>query len=149
MRSLILIAVTSSTLLGCAGDPFHRSAYPSGWSQATTLAAQKRCGVVRWDKGILAQPNLDLLVTHGYLTPEQASRAAQQDVRPGDPECLAWAAFGLQQTKVTMQTDGHGKLFTLTIDYRCVRSDVACPGRRVDVVDGVVTSVSPLAADGP
>jgi hypothetical protein len=113
---------------------------------ATTLASQTRCGVVRWDKGIFAPGNLDLLTSRGDLTQEQAQRAARQDVRPGDPECLAWAAFGLQQSQITTQIDARHRLLALQIDYRCGRSDVRCPGRRVSVVDGTVTTVTPLAA---
>jgi hypothetical protein len=108
------------------------------------MEVEARCGMVWLDKQHFIQHNLDLLVQEGYLTAQQAYRAREHDVRPGDPECLAYAAYGLRQSKVTEVHDAHKRLTSIAIDYRCELSPIPCPGVMVQIIDGRVTGLSAL-----
>lgn len=108
------------------------------------MKVEAQCGMVWLDKEHFIQHNLDFLVQEGYLTAQQAYRAREHDVRLGDPECLAYAAYGLWQSKVTEVHDAHKRLTSVAIDYRCELSPITCPSIRVQIIDGRVTALSAL-----
>lgn len=144
MRTGVIALLLLTMLPACGSGPSTRSAYSSSWSLATSLDAQRQCGVVRLSKGVFVSQNLQLLVERHYLTREQAERVVVQNVLVGDPECVAYAAFGVWQAKNTQRTDRKKRLIQLEVDFSCQNSDVPCPGTRVQVIDGVITSISPL-----
>ena len=143
MRYIPLILACVVLVAGCA-MPASRSAYPSGWSMDRSAQVQKQCGVV-WIGMVHSTPsNVPYLVSKGLLNQEQATRVDMQDVRPGDPECMVYAAYGLREGQATFQWDAKKRLVSIQFDYRCDVSPLACPGRRVLVSDGRVSAISRL-----
>ena len=136
------LALTVLSLSACASGP--GSAYKDGWTETSSEHAYTECSVVHLAKGQLVPQNLDALVGNGMLTPAQAARVRAGTVRVGDPECLAYAAYGLQRAKITLTRDPSGKLLSKTVAYVCGDSDAPCPGVNVEFVDGRVAETSPL-----
>lgn len=132
------------SLAACDSVPTKRSAYPSGWNLDVSLEKHRQCGMVRFAKGTYIEHNLELLIDNGYLTQEQATRARNQDVRVGDPECVAYAAFGMSESLNTQSRDASKRLISVRMDFRCEMSPTTCPGQRIVVADGHVVSKTPI-----
>ena len=136
-------------MLGCIGaltacSTFRQSAYQSGWNGETNEAAYRECGIYRLHKGMQIQQNIDRLVALGKLTPEQALRASKAEVHPGDPECLAYAAYGLDRKEISVTKNLDSLVIGKQATYVCAESDVPCPGVKVEFSDGKVTAVNPI-----
>ena len=140
MIKKLLTLVLLSQLAACSSKP--SSAYDSGWTNDTNEAAYKACSVYRITKDLSNPSVLENLVSSRVLTNEQAQRAISGDVRVGDPECLAYAAYGLDRHKIGTQTNNKGQFITKTATYLCSQSNVPCPGLVVRFSDGKVTGTS-------
>lgn len=143
MRKIILAVAYVVILSGCV-RAMERSAYSSGWTQKQSLKTQEQCGLVWIDKDHYMPGNLQVLVTYGLLTPEQAARVPTKELRVGDPECMVHETFGINQSRVTSSRDAKQHLVSVRFAYRCESSPVGCPGVQVDVADGHVTAITPL-----
>ncbi|MCC2960537.1 hypothetical protein LK540_08835 [Massilia sp. IC2-278] len=141
MNKITFIAISIVALTACSS--LKQSAYQSGWNNDTNEAAYRECGMYRIAKGMPVQQNLDRLVALGKLSPEQASRASKADVRPGDPECLAFAAYGLNRKEIGITKNSDGLVISKQATYACADSDVPCPGIQVEFSDGKVTAINP------
>jgi hypothetical protein len=129
------------TLTACSTVP--ESAYESGWNNQVSEATYEECGKTTWNKEMYSSQNLARLVPLGYLTKEQATRASRQDVRIGDPECLVFAAYGLNRGKsFNFTTDTNKNLVEREFSYTCDTSDAKCPGITFKVKNGVVAEIS-------
>ena len=140
MKYLTLIACMVA-VTGCT-PVSKRSVYSSGWSDDRSGAMFRMCAPYHLQKNMPIEPNLELLVAHGLLTPDQAQRARNADVQVGDPECLAYAAYGLSTGPVTFlrRTNKDGVIYK-DITYWCSNSQAPCPGVIVTVADGKVTNI--------
>lgn len=136
MLKFIIALGSIAALTACS--TLRQSAFPSGWNDETNEAAYIECGAYKINKGYQA------LVDNGKLTPEQALRASKGDVRTGDSECLAYAAYGLDRKTIGVTTSLEGLVIGKQATYICTNSDVPCPGVRVEFSDGRVTSVIPI-----
>ncbi|AZZ75289.1 hypothetical protein CCX46_09045 [Pseudomonas sp. RU47] len=140
MLKKMLVLLVVSQLAACSNQP--SSAYESGWTNDTNEDAYAACGSFRIKKGFQDPTVMEHLVASRQLSSEQASRAIQRDVRTGDPECLAYAAFGLDRHKISFYKNKAGELTAKSVTYQCSQSDVPCPGLKVVFTDGKVTSTS-------
>jgi len=143
MRHIILAIAYVSVLSGCVST-VEKSAYTSGWTQKHSLKTQEQCGLVWIDKDHYMPGNLQVLVTYGLLTSEQAARVPTKELRVGDPECMVHATFGITQSRVVSSRDAKQHLISVRFTYRCENSPVGCPGVEVDVADNHVASITPL-----
>ncbi|MBS7413374.1 hypothetical protein [Pseudomonas syringae] len=125
---------------GCSSNP---SAFQSGWTNDTNENAYKECGSFRY-AGHEYGNTLDKLVAAKKLTAAQANRAIARDVRVGDSECLAYAAYGLDRKTIKFEHNSKKQLVVKSVTYECKTNPVSCPGIRVTFVDGTVQSISPL-----
>lgn len=130
------LALTACTAI--EGSP--KNTIKMGDSIQTPYAA---CGIYRQSKGVANPSVMDNLIAHNVLTPAQATRAMNADVHIGDSECLAYAAYGLQRSKITITKDVKGKVQSEQITYSCTNSDVPCPGLTVQFSNGKVTDITP------
>lgn len=109
---------------------------------------QKQCGI--WLGPGIAEAEtaarVSSLVASGVLTQNQGSRVLAREVQVGDPECMAYAAYGASMAKETFINDAHRNLVTLEWNYTCQYSPVSCPGLVVVVTDGKVSAIHPLQA---
>lgn len=142
MKKIVLVLSCISALTACS--TLKQSAYQSGWNSQTNEAAYSECGIYRLSKGMPIQHNLDRLIALGMLSPEQALRASKVEVRPGDPECLAYAAYGLKRKTIGVTRNLDGLVIGKQATYVCADSDVPCPGVKVEFSDGRVTAVTPI-----
>lgn len=138
----VLVLVFLSQIAACASKP--SSAYESGWTTNTNEDAYTNCAVFRLNKQIKDPAVLQHLVASGSLSKSQAQRALIQDVRVGDPECLAYAAYGLDRHKIAFYSNKKGQVTAKAVTYRCDQSEVVCPGLRVQFADGKVSGITPL-----
>jgi len=138
---LSLCALTLMT--ACSVTP--ESAYESGWNLKKSEGTYKECAMTWLKKDMFMAQNMDRLITLGYLTKEQAIRAAKSEVRVGDPECLAFAAFGLTRgSKLSFVNDSNKNLLERELNYSCKESNATCPGVSITIENGVVSSVYSL-----
>lgn len=86
------------------------------------------------------------LVSSGVLTKDQGSRVIANEIQVGDPECMAYAAYGASMAKESFVMDPHKNLVALQWDYTCQHSPVSCPGLVVVIADGKVSAIHPLQA---
>ncbi|WP_124301739.1 hypothetical protein [Pseudomonas chlororaphis] len=140
MIKKLLALLLLSQLMACSNQP--SSAYESGWTNSTNENAYATCGVYRVKKGMQDPSVMQRLVTSRALSIEQAQRAIRANVQAGDPECLAYAAYGLDRYKIIIQKNSKGEDIGKTAIYRCTQSDVPCPGVAVGFSDGKVTSTT-------
>lgn len=107
---------------------------------------QRQCGIWLGPNFAEAETRARVagLVSSGALTQDQGSRAIAREVQVGDPECMAYAAYGASLAKETLVMDAHKSLVTLRWDYTCQHSPVSCPGLVVVIADGKVSSIYPL-----
>ena len=145
MRRLVTFMACVTLLCGCVSQRT-RSHYPSGWNMMESSQIQKQCGI--WQDSTLTEletrEHVSDLVSSGVLTQDQGSRVLAHEVRVGDPECMAYAAYGASKAKETFINDVHKNLMILEWDYTCQHSPVSCPGLAVIIADGRVSSIHPL-----
>ena len=139
----IAVVVCLACLTACSTVQT-KGAFKSGWTSRKNEAAFKMCALYRPKKGGPSPQDMDGLIAFGMLTEEQANRASKALVLPGDPECLAYAAYGHRRKDVGEIFDAKGVLLERYATYDCDDNDVACPGIRVDFADGKVVNVSVL-----
>lgn len=140
LRKLLVLALISQ-LAACAS----KSAYDSGWTDETNEQAYGACGQYRVNKQFSNPGVLEGLIASGALSRSQAQRAIKQDVRIGDSECLAYAAYGLDRAVITTQKNTKGQVTQRLVTYQCSRSEVSCPSVRVHFADGVVSSIETIS----
>ena len=140
MIKKLLVLLVVSQLAACSNQP--SSAYESGWTSNTNEDAYAACGIYRIQKGFQDPAVLSQLVSSQRLTSEQAQRAAQRNVKVGDPECLAYAAYGLDRTKIVFHKNKAGEATAKSVTYLCSQSEVPCPGLTVTFSDGKVTNTA-------
>ncbi|MDR6957439.1 uncharacterized protein YwbE [Pseudomonas brassicacearum] len=139
----ILVLALLSQVAACVSKP--TSAYESGWTENTNEDAYNSCGRYRWDNKFKEPAVLQHLITSGALTSSQAQRAESQDVRVGDPECLAYAAYGLNRAKIGFQRNKEGQVTEKIATYLCFNSEKTCSGVRVHFADGKVSRITPVS----
>ncbi len=140
-KTLSLCVLT--LLSACSVTP--ESAYESGWNLKKSEGTYKECAMTWLNKDMFMAQNMDRLIALGYLTKEQAIRAAKSEVRVGDPECLAFAAFGLTRgSKLSFVNDINKNLLERKLNYSCEESNAKCPGVSITIKNGIVSSVSSL-----
>ncbi|WP_085683135.1 MULTISPECIES: hypothetical protein [unclassified Pseudomonas] len=139
IKKLLLLLVVSQ-MAACSNQP--SSAYESGWTGDTNEDAYAACGSFRVKKGFQDPSVMDRLVASHQLTSEQAARAIERSVQIGDPECLAYAAYGLDRHKISFYKNKAGELTAKSVTYLCSESDVPCPGLTVMFSDGKVTNAT-------
>lgn len=139
----ILILALLTQVAACVSKP--SSAYDSGWTENTNEDTYSSCGRYRWDNKFKEPAVLQNLVASGALTSSQAQRAEKQDVRIGDPECLAYAAYGLNRAKIGFQRNEKGQVTEKTATYLCFNSAPTCSGIRVHFADGKVSRISTVS----
>ncbi|SEN18547.1 hypothetical protein SAMN04487857_11193 [Pseudomonas sp. ok272] len=138
MIKKLLVLLTISQLVACTNQP--SSAYESGWTSNTNEDAYATCGSYRVTKGFQNPDVMNQLVSTHQLTNEQGQRVEQHRVQIGDPECLAYAAYGMDRYKTVIRKNNAGETTTKSVTYLCNKSDVPCPGLTVTFSDGKVTS---------
>jgi hypothetical protein len=109
-----------------------------------TNSAHQECGMYHLHKGMPIQQNLDRLITLGWLTTEQADRAASANVQIGDPECVAYAAYGLFISSYKVSTDLAKNEIARELTYRCENSEAPCPGVKVKLSYGKVVGLESI-----
>ena len=110
--------------------------------------AQKQCGIWLGPNFAETETRAQVanLVSSGVLTQAQGRRVIAHDVRVGDPECMAYAAYGASLAKESFAMDSHKNLVTVEWDFTCQHSPVSCPGLVVVIADGKVSAVYPKRA---
>ncbi|EPB8092178.1 hypothetical protein [Yersinia enterocolitica] len=126
-------------LSGCAS-----SAYDSGWNNKTSFDVFHECAQSSVATGFYYDQNVDRLVPMGLLTQEEASRAKKHDVRIGDKECLAYASYGFNPARYNFSNNTKKLLVSRSVEYRCEKSPIQCPGQKITIIDGKVSSIEPL-----
>ena len=139
MKKALITFLAACALAGCAGK---QSAYESGWNNETNEDAYVACAPYRYQHREY-QNVLDRVVAKGLLTGAQANRAMDMDVKIGDPECLAYAAYGAEILKTDFFKP-KGLLIKKAVTYDCREVSVPCPGLRVEFTDGKVTAIDKL-----
>ncbi|WP_338474327.1 hypothetical protein V3H56_05700 [Pseudomonas sp. MS646] len=139
----VLVLALLSQVVACVSKP--SSAYESGWTENTNEDAYSTCGRYRWDNKFKEPAVLQRLVASGTLTSSQAQRAEAQDVRVGDPECLAYAAYGLNRAKISFYKNTKGQVTEKTATYLCFNNQPNCSGVRVHFADGKVSRISAVS----
>jgi hypothetical protein len=140
MIKKLLALLVVSQLAACSNQP--SSAFDSGWTNNTNEDAYATCGSFRIKKGFQNPAVINHLVASRLLTNEQAERAVQRNVQTGDPECLAYAAYGLDWHKIDIYKNKAGEVTAKAVTYLCSESEVPCPGLTVKFSDGKVTSTA-------
>ncbi len=140
MMKKMLVLLVVFQLAACSNQP--SSAYDSGWTSNTNEDAYAACGSFRIKKGFQDPAVMNHLLASNQLTREQAARAVQRNVQTGDPECLAFAAYGLDRHKVSFYKNKAGELTSKSVTYLCSESEVPCPGLTVTFSDGKVASIA-------
>lgn len=139
MKTMLALLVVFQ-LAACANEP--SSAYDSGWTSNTNEDAYAACGSFRIKKGFQDPAVMNHLVASHQLTGEQAARAVQRNVQIGDPECLVFAAYGLDRHKISFYKNKAGEVTSKSVTYLCSQSEVPCPGLKVTFSDGKVASTA-------
>ncbi|SEN75054.1 hypothetical protein [Pseudomonas sp. ok266] len=138
MIKKMLVLLTVLPLAACSNQP--SSAFDSGWTSKTNEEAYANCGSFRFNKGFQDPSVIQRLVESRQLTAEQAAQAVQRNVKVGDPECLAFAAYGLDVQRFDIYRNNAGETTARAVTYSCSQSDVPCPGLTVTFSDGKVVS---------
>lgn len=140
MKKLVTVVFAVITLNGCTSNP---DANEYGQRHVTDDPSYVACSEYRSQKHEY-QPVLDKVVASGLLTPNEANRAMDRDVRVGDPKCLAYAAYGADVKGWDYGDNGAGKFAIKSVVYTCDWSDVPCPGIEIIFAGEKVYSVAPL-----
>lgn len=128
-------------LCGCAN-----SAYDSGWNSKKSGEVFHECAMSSTAPGFFYNENVDRLVLMGLLTKDEANRAKKHDVKIGDKECLAYASYGFNPVQYKFSTDVNKHLVSRSLEYRCEKSPIECPGQVITIADGRVRGISPVIA---
>lgn len=126
-------------LSGCTS-----SAYESGWNGKISGEVFHECALSSWAPGFYFNENVDRLVPLGLLTQDEATRAKRHDVRVGDKECLAYAAYGFNPSKYQFSSNTKKLLLSRSVEYRCEKSPIPCPGKLITIVDGRVSDIEDI-----
>ncbi|AJJ62579.1 hypothetical protein [Yersinia aldovae] len=120
------------------------SAYDSGWNDKTSFNVFHECARSSVAPSFYYDQNVERLVPMGLLTQEEASRAKKHDVRIGDKECLAYASYGFNTVRYNFSRNTKDLLVRRSVEYRCEKSPIQCPGQKITITDGKVSGIESL-----
>lgn len=141
MKAMFFILI-AFVLAACTS--VHKSAYQSGWNNNSSENTYKECAMVWLDKDMFIQQNLNRLVQLNLLSNDEAGRVKEADLRSGDSECLVYATYGLNHSKVTFFMNKDKQLISKTVHYSCQNSRVKCPGSEITIINGRVSNIKEL-----
>ncbi|WP_146190900.1 hypothetical protein [Pectobacterium parmentieri] len=139
MRKLFFLVTSFAFLSGCS-----QSVYESGWNREISNQVFNECAKSSFKKGFYFNQNVDRLVPMGLLTQQEAERAKSHNVSIGDKECLAYAAYGFNPTKYFFKGYLDKRLVSRSIEYRCEKSEINCPGKLITITDGIVVGIDDI-----
>jgi len=141
MRFLFFI-LSAFVIISCAYAP--KSAYESGWNNDMSNNIYKECAPVWLEKDVFVPQNLNRLVQLKLLSDNDAGRVKVADLRTGDSECLIYATYGLNRSKVKFVINKEKQLISKTVTYSCKNSQVKCPGEEIKIIDGKISTIKEL-----
>ena len=139
----LLLMLSVFILISCTSMP--KSAYESGWNNDSSESIYKECATVWLEKDVFIPQNLNRLVQLKLLSGNDAGRVKIADLRPGDSECLIYATYGLNRSKVKFVINKNKQLISKTVTYSCKNSQVKCPGTEIEIIDGKVSYIKELS----
>lgn len=144
---VFLPIISMLAMAGCSSTPNvdFNEYYGSTWTNKASETTYTNCSVVWLNKDMMSSHNLQRLVENGKLTTEQAARAAKSFPKVGDPECMAYASYGLHRNTITLTRDKNKQLIRKGTTYLCENSNAPCTGIKVEIENGLISSVEPLA----